>query len=106
MHVVNRVPALYKYSWDKRAVMVAVSTYAASHAASYVYWNVSGNMNTVKQILDGAPVWTNKSEVPELDKLFFFLDDDKNYEPSLWHHGLNSISRPKELFRNVEPESK
>jgi len=39
-------------------------------------------------LADGAPVWENKFEVPELDKKFFFLDDDNNFQPSLWHHGL------------------
>ena len=42
----------------------------------------------IKKLLDGAPVWENKIEVPELDKKFFLLDDDNNFEPSLWHHGL------------------
>lgn len=33
----------------------------------------------LKQQLDGAPVWENKYEVPELDKKFFFIDDDNNF---------------------------
>ena len=48
----------------------------------------------IRRNLDGAPVWENKFNVPELDKRFFFLDDDNNFEPSLWHHA----SRPGRIY--------
>jgi len=37
------------------------------------------DLNIILRNLDGAPLWENKFEVPELDKLYFFLDDDKNF---------------------------
>jgi len=36
--------------------------------------------------------------VPELDKLYFFLDDDKNYEPSLWHHGTTTAKKYDKIY--------
>jgi len=42
----------------------------------------------VRKLLNGAPVYEKKIDVPELDKVFFFLDDDNNYKPSLNHHAV------------------
>lgn len=53
----------------------------------------------------GEPVYKNKRDVVELDKAFFFLDDDNNYAPSLMHHGTSSLSRNFTLYTN-EPTSK
>ena len=36
--------------------------------------------------LKGAPAWEAKFDVPEVNKLFFFLDDDNNFAPNLMHH--------------------
>lgn len=58
---------------------------------SGVFYNQSID-KLVKKNLDGAPIWENKIEVPELDKKFFFLDDDNNFEPSLWHHGVYIVN--------------
>jgi hypothetical protein len=48
----------------------------------------------------GMPVFENKRDVPELDKSFFFLDDDNQYEPSLMHHGITALSRNFTLYTN------
>ena len=40
------------------------------------------------EIIDGLPVWDTPEEAVDLSKRFFFLDDDNNYAPSLFHHGL------------------
>jgi hypothetical protein len=42
----------------------------------------------MKEVFEGLPVWKEISNVVEIDKKFFFLDDDNNYEPNLFHHGL------------------
>jgi hypothetical protein len=67
-----------------RIGIVAASTLLDGFIGSKLYWNNANKQ--ISKILDGAPVWENKFEVPELDKLYFFLDDDNHYEPSLYHH--------------------
>ena len=53
---------------------------------SVFFWQA--NTSEVNKLLNGAPLWSKKSDLPELDKMYFFLDDDQNYTPNLWHHGL------------------
>lgn len=36
----------------------------------------SGIKNEINKELAGAPLWENKFDVPELNKMYFFLDDD------------------------------
>jgi len=48
--------------------------------------------------MDGAPVWEKKIDVPELDKLFYFLDDDKKFEPSLWHHSCTAPKKYDKIY--------
>jgi len=52
----------------------------------------------MRKHLNGAPVYEDFFEVPELDKMYFWLDDDNNYEPSLWHHGVTKIQKPKRFY--------
>ena len=47
-----------------------------------------GNERKILKLIDGAPIYSNINDVVELDKKFFFLDDDHNYEPNLLHHGM------------------
>jgi len=62
-----------------------------------LYWALKGN-DAVGKLVHGAPVYERAIDVPELDKKFFFLDDDNNYEPSLWHHSVTRIDRPKQFY--------
>lgn len=34
------------------------------------------------------PFFKDPNQVVELDKLYFFLDDDNNFKPNLFHHGM------------------
>lgn len=86
MEAVNRVAALKAKNLYIRAGIVGLSTFLAPKLLSQVHWTTKGNQ-AMKEALDGAPVWTNKYEVPELDKLYFELEDINNYEPTLLHHG-------------------
>jgi len=61
------------------------------------------------RLLDGVAVWDAPTEVVDLSRKYFHLDDDQNFKPSLWHHGWydasNKISnekyveRAREIFR-------
>ena len=35
----------------------------------------------------GIPYFEDYKQLVNLEKTFFFLDDDKNFQPSLFHHG-------------------
>ena len=48
----------------------------------------SSNTKGYNAIMNGMPVWDTAEEAVDLSKRFFFLDDDNNYAPSLFHHGL------------------
>ena len=87
MEAVNRISFLKKQDLWKRALVVAVPILAVRFLVPMAYWKISGNQE-IKRICDGAPVFNNIADVPELDKMYFYLDDDNNYEPSLWHHGM------------------
>ena len=85
LEAVNRISVIKKYPlWAKCALVVLPTLYSRS-LCSKIYWNQK-LQNLVYKELDGAPIWSNKYDVPELDKLYFFLDDDNNFEPNIWHH--------------------
>jgi hypothetical protein len=50
--------------------------------------------------MTGHPVFEAKRDVPELDKMFFFLDDDNNYQPSLLHHGITGLRKNFVIYTN------
>ncbi len=87
MEAVNRVSKLKSLNIYYRAAAVVVPALAARFLTPPLYWRLGAN-NDVNRLLNGAPLWEKKFDVPELDKLYFFLDDDNKYEPSLWHHGM------------------
>ena len=35
----------------------------------------------------GIPFFKDASKIVNLEKTFFFLDDDNNFNPSMFHHG-------------------
>jgi hypothetical protein len=39
-------------------------------------------------LFKGLPLWKNQDDVIELDKRFFYLDDDNQFQPNLFHHGM------------------
>lgn len=87
LEAVNRINKLSHLNLYYRIAAVVVPTLAARFAAPTFFWR-SGATKEVNKLLEGAPLWEKKFDVPELDKLYFFLDDDNGYEPNLWHHGL------------------
>ena len=85
LEAVNRVAKFSSMNLKMRAGIVFGSAAVAHLISPMVYWKLNGN-NAIGKALEGAPVWDNKFDVPELDKLFFFLDDDNSFNPSLLHH--------------------
>lgn len=86
MEAVHRVAALKSKNCYVRAGIVGLTTLLAPNIVSNLHWSLQGN-DSLKKALDGAPVWEKKYDVPELDKLYFELADENNYEPTLLHHG-------------------
>lgn len=84
LEAVNRIPFLKNLALVKRVGIVGVVPFVLGFAAK----NFSNPNEEILKLLDGSPVYKNRAEVPELDKMYFFLDDDNNYEPSLYYHGL------------------
>ena len=37
---------------------------------------------------DGVAYFERPEDVVDLSKVFFHLDDDQDFKPSLWHHGV------------------
>ena len=95
LEAVNRVGILAKQPFLRKAAIVGVFALVGGVGGSQAYWRTTGDAE-LKKHLAGAPVYENKFDVPELDKLYFFLDDDNNYEPSLYHHG---ITKPQKAGR-------
>jgi len=95
LEAVNRIALLSKQPFLRKAAIVGAFALVGGVAGSQGYWRTTGDAE-LKKLLAGAPVFENKFDVPELDKLYFFLDDDNNYEPSLHHHG---ISKPQKLTK-------
>lgn len=88
LEAVNRIPFLAKQRLEYRVAGVALPLVLAHQwLIPKMYWTTTGNAQ-LRTLCIGAPVFEKADEVPELDKMFFFLDDDNNYEPSLWHHGV------------------
>ncbi len=47
----------------------------------------------------GVPFFNDKKNLIDLNKTYFFLDDDNNYKPSLWYHGrVNGFVKPDGLL--------
>jgi len=61
--------------------------------------NSSSNSKAYYEIMNGLPVWDTAEEAVDLSKRFFFLDDDNNYTPSLFHHGLTKAFPAPEYCR-------
>jgi len=87
LEAVNRIKAISSLHIYKKAPIVALLTLTGSIVGSQAYWRTQGEPE-LRRNLAGAPVYENKFDVPELDKLYFFLDDDNNYEPSIYHHAM------------------
>lgn len=84
----NRVPFLAKQKLEYRVAGFALPLLIVNQwLIPKAYWALQGNTQ-LKKLCVGAPVYEDAYQVPEIDKLFFFLDDDNNYEPNLWHHGV------------------
>jgi hypothetical protein len=80
---------------SKLKLPIRIGIFSAEVALAYIatpilFWRLSGN-SQIQRLCVGSPVWKEKAQVLELDKLFFHLDDDNKYEPTLWHHGLSKV---------------
>ena len=87
MEAVNRVNKLSSLKLYFRVPIVLASVFLAPIGAKYAFWQ-SGGEESLRKLLDGAPVWQNKFQVPDLEKMYYELDDDNNFQPTLLHHGL------------------
>ncbi|EAR83734.2 hypothetical protein TTHERM_00825290 (macronuclear) [Tetrahymena thermophila SB210] len=99
MEAVNRVQSVAKLPIYYRAGIVATSTLLGGLVSSLVFWK-SGNENQVAKLANGAPVYLKKWEVPELSKLYFFLDDDNNFKPSLNHHAVTQGRQYYKIYQH------
>lgn len=88
MEAVNRVSFLKSKSLLYRTALVLVPAIAARSLASRYYWGVLDKNSEIMKVCENAFVYNDILGVPELDKMFFFLDDDLGYQPSLLHHGM------------------
>jgi hypothetical protein len=70
--------------------------------ASMMAYTLHYNEN---DLLDGVAYYKNKADVPRLDRAFFHLDDDQNFKPSLWHHGLTTPVRAENVYYKRDPKS-
>lgn len=52
---------------------------------SVLYKSLSPNFYP---LFNGVAYWDKPEDVVNLSTAFFHLDDDQNFKPSLWHHGL------------------
>jgi len=91
MEAVNRVRFLKAKSLLHRTLYVAVPTIFSYYLSDRIYWGGLNKRREIIKLCEGAPLYTERKLVPELDKAFFFLDDDHNYEPNLLHHGMYEI---------------
>ncbi|KRX05600.1 hypothetical protein PPERSA_12778 [Pseudocohnilembus persalinus] len=98
LFVANKVGLVSRLPLVHRTAAVLVPTLLARFLSPTVY--NSGITSDINQQLDGAPLWENKFDVPELDKLYFFLDDDNNYKPNLWYHGLAVPKKYDALYKH------
>ena len=97
LELVNRVRYFGKFSFPVKAAIVGGIAVADALTASTLFWKTRGD-EKVRGLLNGAPVYENQADVPELDKMYFFLDDDNNYEPSLYHHGITKPHKPQRVY--------
>merc|ERR1711976_689935 len=97
MEAVNRVPALCGQNLYVRGGVVLLSAYLMGFGSRYVFQ--MQNTQTYNSIMNGLPVWDDPQEAVDLSRRFFHLDDDNNYQPSLFHHGLTKSFAPKEFCR-------
>lgn len=48
---------------------------------------------------EGVPFYNEKKNLIDLNRTYFFLDDDNDFKPSLWYHGrVNGFSKPDGLL--------
>lgn len=88
MQAVTRVPFFKKYPLQHRAGIIIVPGIIAHFAMGFLYNRFIAS-ETKKLVSQGnTPFWKDEHRVPELNKVFFELDDRKNFEPTILHHGL------------------
>lgn len=85
---VVRVPFFGKYPLQHRAAFVVAPGLLAYFAFSKLYGSLTAE--TVRGLVaqGNTPFWKHEHRVPELDRVYFELDDRRNFEPNILHHGL------------------
>jgi len=81
------VPKLANFAFPIRASVVAGFSLLGYFSGSFGYWKFLGEHQR-KICLNGAPLYSKKFDVPDLNNLYFYLDDDQNYKPTLFHHAV------------------
>jgi len=95
--LVNRIPQAAGQSIYVRGAGVLFSVLLMGRVTRGL--NSSSNSKAYYEIMNGLPVWDTAEEAVDLSKRFFFLDDDNNYTPSLFHHGLTKAFPAPEYCR-------
>jgi hypothetical protein len=88
MQAVNRVKFFHKYPIQHRAAIILAPSALVYFATGLIYDKLTAD--PIKKLIaqGNTPFWKDQHRVPELDKVYFELDDRKNFEPNILHHGL------------------
>jgi len=94
---VSRIKFFSKYPFQHKAAFVVVPGLLAYVGFSYLA-DISFRKQISRIILtSNVPFWKKANKVPELDKVFFELDDHLDFRPNILHHGL-SEAQLKDFF--------
>jgi hypothetical protein len=85
---VSHLKFFAKYPLAHKIGIVLVPGLLAYVGCSFLYDRFASD--TVNQIVMHGNVlfWKKAKKVPELDKVFFELDDHLDFRPNILHHGL------------------
>ena len=83
------VPFIRHLNWKIKAGVVVVPALMSYFAAGY-FLNAANLKEYQKIILEGdmIPCWSSEDRVIEKDKVYFHLDDDRGFMPSILYHGM------------------
>lgn len=87
MEAVNRIHFLKTKSLAIRtAIVLLPSLFAYKYVGPKIYWRDKGEKFAPLFSKFSIPLYKNFNDVPNLEKAYFFLDDDNGFAPSLVHH--------------------
>merc|ERR1712054_631300 len=104
LEAVNRVKSLSGQQFLAKVGIVAAAGLVGYEIAPWVYQRrvVNGIFAAALKNSVYVPFWKDRKNVVELNKEFFFLDDDKNFAPNLLHHGLQTFNKPDGYYFNED----